>query len=624
MFEPLTDPPDAQTYYGFDVETVVDDQGRHTFLCCALYNEEHGYKRIFRHPEQCLKEMIRLKKSNGCHFVATNLHFDIFELFKSLEERRYLIPVFRKSRLLYARYPYTQDVQRKGKYRYMIFVDTMNFLPMGVEALGEKFLKIPKLPKPSFLGKKPTTVMEWAELERYNMRDAEISQKTMQQIHHILYHFEATCEKYDVIIPPHTPFIHGSKIKYTAAATALDNFRRFFMTRSYHVPPEGMLDEMFQAYYGGRCESFARGTFHSTPKKQIICYDVNSMYPYVMQKYVYPDPDTMKVVEKMSTDDLQYEGVCFAVVDCPLMNIPYLPCKQEEKLLFPCGRFSGWYTTFELRQAQHLGYSIKELGKGYVFTDTIRPFVDYVRVWYALRQRFKQEKNPYEHGAKLLLNSLYGRFALSRAKDRKIIHADDMTLERVRDFEAEGYVVYQPSDSSEWFYVEKEQTNYTEDIVPIWSIYCTAYARHELYQYMHRCGKSLLYVDTDSITTTTSLPSGKQLGDLKIEKVIQTMILIRPKMYAYEDKKETYIKIKGFPLNMSARTLQWFRQLCRTQQGMYRHFTKFCSAQKSTKGLQPNQIQELKKMFSLEDSKRQWKKKFAMNEQEWSTPLVLP
>lgn len=625
--EPLLDAPDKQIYYGFDIETAVDKQGRHTFLCCSLVNAEHNYRKIFRDPALVLKEMVRLKRITGAHFVATNLHFDLFELFKQLQEKAHLEPKFRKSRLLFAKFPYMKSLDRKHKRKYMIFIDTVNFLPFSVEKLGEQFLKLPKLSKPSFIARKPKNIMEWSELETYCIRDAEITQRSMKQIHDLFYHFEKFCADAGIPLPKgRPPQIHGSKTKYTAAATALDNYRRFFMgENAYKIPTHRQLDDIFKAYYGGRVEAFCRGTFKSTRKKNIRCYDINSMYPYVMKKYAYPDPNSMEERTQMKPEDLLLEGVCFARMHCPDMKVPYLPHREEKRLNFPIGTFEGWYTTFELREALRRDYKILSLGRGYVFTKTCRPFVEYVDVWYALRKFFKKKKDPYEQGAKLAMNSLYGRFALTNQKERKVIHADDMTLERVRFYERQGFAVYQPSEHSEWFYIEKDGVEYTDDIVPIWSIYCTAYARHELYGYMTQCAESLMYVDTDSITCMQDLPVGDELGQMKLEKDIDEIIIVRPKMYAYREreKKRTHIKVKGLPMNMAKDSLTWFRRLLRRRKAAYKHWMKFATAQKLYGGkiYEPNQIMQLEKDFSLEDSKRIWHEEFSITGQQWSDPL---
>lgn len=621
--EPLPNQPDPQLYYGFDVETEVSTEGKHTFLCCSIVNVERFYKKVFRSPEKTLKEMIRLTKQTGCHFVATNLHFDIFELFRDLKEKDALVLNFRKSRLLFAKYPYSKDPQRKKGYRYIVFVDTMNFLPMSVERLGEKFLKIPKLEKPLFLGKRPQDIFEWAILERYNIRDSEISQQAMKKIHDLFFHFEAECAKRDIPMPKDKlSEIHGSKTKYTAAATALDNYRRIFQNRCYHIPNEEILTDIFKAYYGGRCEAFQRGTFTSRKDFHIRTYDVNSMYPYVMRHFPYPDPDSLMVREKVQEKDLSYEGVCCARVRCPPMQIPYLPYRSKKRLNFPVGEFEGWYTTFELRMAKTMGYDIITLGKGYLFEKVCHPFKDYVDTWYALRQAYKKEGDPFEEGAKLAMNSLYGRFALSKQKERVVIHADAMTIDRMDFFQRQGYVLKRAGAESDFFYAEKEQREFTDDIVPIWSIYCTAYARTELYTYMKKCEDTLMYVDTDSITCAEDLPISDALGGMKLEKDIQEIIIVRPKMYAYVDARNaTYLKIKGLPLNMAKKELSWFRSMLTQQKAQYRVFMKFAGAQKQ--GFSTNQVRELEKMFSLEDQKREWALPFSMDAQQKSEPLTI-
>ena len=161
-------------------------------------------------------------------------------------------------------------------------------------------------------------------------------------------------------------------------------------------------------YYGGRVE-----VFNFNPQKVKI-YDINSLYPTVMRNNLYPI--NMKL-EKPNLDILDKELFYVkAVIDIEEQFIPPLPIKFNNKLIFPTGRIEGWFYSPELNLVKDKVVEIKE---AYSFEGDylFKSFVDH---YWRLRKELKEQGNGLESVYKLILNSLYGKFAQKREKETLI------------------------------------------------------------------------------------------------------------------------------------------------------------------------------------------------------------
>jgi len=107
--------------------------------------------------------------------------------------------------------------------------------------------------------------------------------------------------------------------------------------------------------------------------------------------------------------------------DCPNnLNIPLLQNRlkidNSRKTITPVGSWTGTYFSEELKKANQLNYKF-EIIRGFLFKKE-NIFKDFVKFFYAMKE--KNEKNSaYYIIAKLMLNSLYGRFGLNPKKEKK-------------------------------------------------------------------------------------------------------------------------------------------------------------------------------------------------------------
>lgn len=292
-----------------------------------------------------------------------------------------------------------------------------------------------------------------------------------------------------------------------------------------------------KAYKGGRCEVYIR------EGKNLFKYDVNSMYPYVMKNFLYPAGRMIKITNKKEIDiyinTLKYIGILKVNIKAPNQHIPYLVYKDINinKLIAPIGIWFDYITTFEYQEATKRGYEIDIL-KAYLYSKKENYFKDYIDYYYNIKTNNNGSKKQI---AKLMLNSVYGKFAQKRTYPK--IYTLEELIEKdlsLKDFKPLGSKMY----------IRDETSFYDRKINPILAIFVTAYARHILYEGIENIlnqGGNIYYADTDSIITNIKLDNNficdTELGKWKLEEKIKKYIGIEPKLYITNKN----IKAKGIP-----------------------------------------------------------------------------
>lgn len=642
----LANPPPEQTIFGFDIETYTE----HTlqkFLCASLVCPRYNIKKFYTNRYDLIRDMKHYAKTfTRVVFYATNLEFDFLEMIKDTEYMYECTLLFRGSSLISGRIPF-QKRNRKLPYQKCIqCADTMNFLPISVARMG-KLLGIKKLPHPAAFMRQPRNAREWQEMQEYNIQDSWITASFMQFLHEgfftlgtkILSHPSRACltEKQK----QYMEINKGCRMRLTISSTALDCFRRLFLKDDSIPPNPETLPFIFLAYYGGRTETFQRGTIYSRENAPLYCYDINSAYPYCMLNEL-PQTGTEKWIEYPKEFFIHsWHGLSDVTITAPhTLHIPFLPWRNEERLLFPRGTFRGVYTHIELRKALALGYRIDALHTQLIYARTWTPFREYVQCLYSLRKEEEEKKNiPLSLLFKLLLNSLYGRMALSPFDHTKIFSKDELTMEEIHTLERDGYrMLHSHIDADFVKFSRKSIDTEMKNIDPILSVYITSYCRILLYSYMEKMGSSLVYVDTDSVTGTTPLPESKELGGVKLEKIISSGVYVKPKLYMTREQNTITMKVKGVRgLNAhlteekknNRRLWQWFHKtklktvLLEDGKFSETHFMKFgrVNMSRKDKKYDYHEIMTIHKKLAVEDQKRQWTESFQWYGWQISAPL---
>jgi hypothetical protein len=180
---------------------------------------------------------------------------------------------------------------------------------------------------------------------------------------------------------------------------------------------------------------------------------------------------------------------------------------------------------------------------------TCQPFRSFVETLYALRKEYKEKADPRELVVKIMMNSLYGKFGENAdKKDYKVL----VDLENYPDADAlpEGAELLR--DEPPLFCVmPRKAERPSGHWIVIWAAYITAGARVHLRRLALQAGE-VFYMDTDSLVTRAVLPNGSGLGELKLEKVADRIIIRGPKLYtAYKDEHLVKAASRGVPVRLA-------------------------------------------------------------------------
>lgn len=319
----------------------------------------------------------------------------------------------------------------------------------------------------------------------------------------------------------------GGALKKTLASCAMHLFRSRYLHTS--IPTlDAVNKQARKAYVASRVEVFR-------PKSGAAnYYDVNSSFPHSMTA---PQPGRLISV----TDRLPDSGIFLAslTVSVPDSYIPSLPYRGDDRrIYFPTGQWHGWFTQSDVEYLLSKGGSIESVSEVLVF----EPFNDLRQYALDLYERKAAAKDPFTRLLwKLLLNSLYGKFAEREEKRHIVLNPD------------ESWFGWDSPDSvtflSPGIFAVEEQSDIPHAHVPI-AANITSMSRALLGRYLDQAAAmgDVFYADTDSVITTATLPcDDTALGELKLERSITDAEFLAPKLYRMHDAKgKAIVRAKGF------------------------------------------------------------------------------
>jgi hypothetical protein len=210
--------------------------------------------------------------------------------------------------------------------------------------------------------------------------------------------------------------------------------------------------------------------------------------------------------------------------------------------------------------------------------------------------------------AKILLNSLYGRFGMDdNFANINIIHKDyypdfenKFFNEIIKTTEMDEYILIESENT------ESENTNENHDVSISVAAAITAYARIYMTQFKNDPKINLYYTDTDSIYVEedseidVNLIDNKSLGKLKLEYLVNKAIFLSPKVYCLQlESGEIIYKVKGLKHDVEL-SMSEFEQLLNKKSILKK------SQIKLRKFLNKNHIEVLEQIYTLQvtDNKR--------------------
>lgn len=508
----------------FDIETINWTEP----YACGIYDDQKRYK-LFK-GTFCISEFIEYflsKKYRGYVCYAHNggkfdFSFILKELFQLKYQDRFIIePMRAASRIIQIAIKSYNVVIKDGEEvkeveHVWTLRDSMALFPFSLRKVTNNFNVEHKK------GEFDHSKINWDNWEALEPEWAPYLMDDCRGLLEALHKFEHyTISKFSVNL----------KNSVTLAMLALRVYRTNYL--KFPIPNYRPIeDDIRKSYFGGRTEIF------KMYGEKLNYYDVTSLYPYVMHEKYMPVGKPVKDANMRISEF----GICKVTVEAPNdIDIPLLPHKINGKLIFPRGKWTGFYCTPELQKAEKLGYKI-QVHYGYRFK-AAKIFRDYIDELFTLKQKSSKDSVDYMV-SKLLMNSLYGKFGQRREKQQIIIFpSSTIGLEPV-DFMGDLPV-----------YSKKVESK-AKHILPAIASFVTSYARIHLYEKGFeeaiKQGGNIYYCDTDSIITDVKLNIGNNLGDLADEmpEGIQEGIFLLPKMYGIKTNTGEYVKCKGFPRKM--------------------------------------------------------------------------
>ena len=351
----------------------------------------------------------------------------------------------------------------------------------------------------------------------------------------------------------------------TLPALAMKIYKTSFMPKDsiyqLHDLPEYNIR---QSYTGGAVDVYIP---KNKDNKTLYLYDVNSLYPSVMLNNPMPTGQPVAFLG----DIRQVDPNAFGFFYCKITSPDYLdhPILQRRirtsegiRTIAGLGSWTGWIFSEEMNNAMKYGYHFEilhgyEFEKGYIFKD-------YITKMYDLRLQY-EKGDAMNLSAKLLMNSLYGKFGMN-SETTKIEVFENNNFNEINKYldkfntnildlvYLENHIVIITRTNS---FIPSAENNlfgpldsiHQLDINVAIASAITAYARIHMSQFKNNPNYKLYYSDTDCAVLNTLLPAelvGPGLGQMKLEHVITKGIFLAPKVYALiTDQGEQIIKAKG-------------------------------------------------------------------------------
>lgn len=447
------------------LDTEDDSEGDIQLFTICDDNKYISAQGFFNCRDRALKWLLenRTKEKN---IFAHNMLYDLINLFGAEFLLANFDLYFTKSRFIFAKF---------GK---LIFQDTTLLFPGSLKKLGD-FVGLKKLETDNFLD------------AEYNKRDVDILKKAITEYIEILKE-----NNYDFGL--------------TNGAIALKIFRRHYLKKSFFFDKKH-IDFCKSGYYGGRTENLIKGKI----KGKIFVYDVNSLYPFVMQSHFFPNPTRYK-----DSTELNEFGIYDVTVKVNEF-FPLIPYRDNGRLLFPNGIFRTVCTGAEIIASKCI---ILKIHKGLIFDKGEKYFKSFVDDLYKMRQENKDTFMGLV--LKNILNSLYGKFG----QGNETVKYDRETGDFI-----------------------DEIGEYKDNSIFPFAVFVTAYARIYMYKIINKIIKSggeIYYTDTDSIHTNFEIKNPNlELGGLKCEGEFSEAEYQAAKQYYLLDSntKKEYIRVKGVP-----------------------------------------------------------------------------
>ena len=481
----------------------------------------------------------RIKKEANPYIYFHNLKFDGefilyylmthgFEYVESREKRTNTFSTLISDMGLFYSIEVYFEVGKKTKK--VTFIDSLKIINQTVESMPKTF-----------------------KLEENKL---EIDYNLPREIGHILTNDEVEYVKNDVVIVAKAlKYLFDMGLtKMTAGSNALSEYKeitRLNRFRSLYKPLNYDIDkDIRKAYRGGF--TYLNPVYKNKSVKEGEVLDVNSLYPSVMYKEILPFGEPFYYEGEYKEDKVYPLFIQRLTCSFKLKpgKIPTIQIKHSRFVDNEYLEDSGiepvalTLTSVDLKLFLEQ-YDVWDLHyeSGWKFKGMRGLFTTYIDKWIKVKNESTISGNKgMRQVAKIMLNSLYGKFATSQDVQEKYPYIDER-----------GIIKYELS----------EKTQKDGLYLPI-ACFITAYARDKTirtsqsitdYSLKKYGEDKYIYSDTDSISTTLSIEEVKQfcdiddfeLGKWAHENTFENAKFIRQKTYLKKIDNEIHITCAGLP-----------------------------------------------------------------------------
>jgi hypothetical protein len=509
-----------------------------------------------------MKDICKRKYKNYKIYMHNFSRFDGYFLVKHLSNLGYCDPIINKGKIISCKFTlYETNIT-------VTFMDSLLLLPSSLRELSESFqVDNPK----SFFPFKIIDINYSGSVPDIKLFDNISSldyEKYKESYKNKIWNFKEESVKYCnidcislfQILDKFNQLIFNkfklNIVNYpTLPSLAFGLFRTHYLKKdSIHMLSGKLAEDIRSGYTGGAVDMYIpNGT-------NIHVYDVNSLYPSVMRDKKMPVGTPTYFQGNILKINPNAFGFFFCKIKAPdNLKHPilqtHLKTKNGLRTVAPLGTWEGMYFSEELYNAEKFGYKFEILW-GYTF-DKAFIFKDYVNDLYNLRLNYPKS-DPMNMTAKLLLNSLYGRFGMDDSfSNTKIIPKADYLgfegkfKENIEDLIELGdnfLIQYKDPQGELNSQLDSGKANQNINIAIASAV--TAYARIHMSQFKNNQSlPRLYYTDTDSLYFDGPLPDSfidpTELGKLKLEGIYDQAVFLAPKVYALKNPSTEIIKIKG-------------------------------------------------------------------------------
>lgn len=464
--------------YSADFETTVDPNDCRVWAwgVCEIND---GYK--YKYGNNVDDFFSFMEHSGNSTFYFHNLKFDGEFIFVWLFEHGFKHVIERKDR---ASKTFTTIISDKGQFYCIEIIfemknknvkkatiyDSLKILPFSVDQVAKAFaLPIGKLTLDYATYREPGHVLTPHEVE-YLRGDVEVMARALKIM------FDQGLTK----------MTQGANALYDyKTITGKRNFERWFPTPDYDA-------DVRQSYKGGF--TYLNPKYKGINVGTGLVFDVNSLYPWVMHDCLLPYGDPIYFEGEYEYDELY-----------PLY-VQMLSCQFELKPgRIPSIQIKGGYSFCPTEYLESSGDEIvticltsvdlklffeqyevynPEFHSGWKFKATSGLFSEYIDKWTAIKiEASKSGNKAMRTLAKLMLNSLYGKFGLNPVVMSKYPYYNEGKI---------GYT--------------KSEPNYRTPLyIPV-ATFVTAWARHKTITSAQQVYDHFVYADTDSLHLSIELP----------------------------------------------------------------------------------------------------------------------